>query len=70
LPQPRRAPSITLESINPEDLPIPPTYRHVIAVTGSRLVFVAGQVAEDDQGNLVGSGIWPPRHARYEGSRR
>jgi len=25
---------IALESINPEDLPIPPIYTHVIAVTG------------------------------------
>ncbi len=47
---------MTLESINPADLPTPQTYAHVIVATGSRLVFVAGQVAEDRQGTLVGPG--------------
>lgn len=32
------------------------SYTHVIAATGSRLVFVAGQLSEDAQGDLVGSG--------------
>ena len=47
---------MTLELINPEDLPTPESYTQVVAATGSRLVFVAGQVAEDAQGNLVGPG--------------
>jgi enamine deaminase RidA (YjgF/YER057c/UK114 family) len=47
---------MTLELINPEDLPTPPTYTHVVVATGSRLVFVAGQEPEDEQGNLVGPG--------------
>jgi enamine deaminase RidA (YjgF/YER057c/UK114 family) len=47
---------MTLERINPEDLPTPLTYTHVIVATGSRLVFVAGQEPEDKQGNLVGPG--------------
>jgi enamine deaminase RidA (YjgF/YER057c/UK114 family) len=47
---------MTLECINPEDLPTPLAYTHVIVATGSRLVFVAGQVAEDSEGNLVGPG--------------
>jgi enamine deaminase RidA (YjgF/YER057c/UK114 family) len=45
-----------LELINPQDLPTPESYTHVIAATGSRLLFVAGQVADDAQGNLVGAG--------------
>jgi enamine deaminase RidA (YjgF/YER057c/UK114 family) len=45
-----------LERINPDDLPTPQTYTHVVAATGSRLVFVAGQVADDAQGSLVGPG--------------
>jgi enamine deaminase RidA (YjgF/YER057c/UK114 family) len=45
---------MTLELINPEELPTPASYTHVIAATGSRLVFVAGQVADDAEGNLVG----------------
>jgi len=47
---------MTLELINPHDLPAPPTYTHVVVATGSMLVFVAGQVAEDAEGNLVGPG--------------
>ena len=47
---------MTLELINPEDLPAPPTYTHVVVATGGRLVFVAGQEPEDEQGNLVGPG--------------
>jgi enamine deaminase RidA (YjgF/YER057c/UK114 family) len=45
---------MTLEHINPSDLPTPPTYSHVIVATGGRLVFVAGQEPEDGQGNVVG----------------
>jgi enamine deaminase RidA (YjgF/YER057c/UK114 family) len=45
---------MTLELINPEDLPTPVTYTHVIVATGSRLVFVAGQEPEDEWGNIVG----------------
>jgi enamine deaminase RidA (YjgF/YER057c/UK114 family) len=45
-----------LERINPADLATPQAYTHVIVATGARLVFVAGQVAEDGQGNLVGDG--------------
>lgn len=47
---------MTLELINPEALPQPESYTQVIAATGSRLVFVAGQVADDAQGNLIGAG--------------
>jgi enamine deaminase RidA (YjgF/YER057c/UK114 family) len=47
---------MTLELINPEELPTPASYTQVVAATGSRLVFVAGQVADDAQGNLVGPG--------------
>ena len=47
---------MTLESINPGDLPTPLTYTHVVVATGSRLVFVAGQEPEDEHGNLVGPG--------------
>jgi enamine deaminase RidA (YjgF/YER057c/UK114 family) len=47
---------MTLERINPENLPTPLGYTHVIVATGTRLVFVAGQESEDEQGNLVGPG--------------
>jgi enamine deaminase RidA (YjgF/YER057c/UK114 family) len=45
-----------LERINPADLAAPQAYTHAIVATGTRLVFVAGQVAEDARGNLVGHG--------------
>ncbi len=47
---------MTLECINPEELPTPLTYTHVIVAKGSKLVFIAGQEPEDKQGNLVGPG--------------
>jgi enamine deaminase RidA (YjgF/YER057c/UK114 family) len=47
---------MSLERINPPDLPTPQTYTQVVVATGSRLIFVAGQVAEDAQGTLVGAG--------------
>jgi enamine deaminase RidA (YjgF/YER057c/UK114 family) len=46
---------MTLELINPPDLPTPLTYSHVVVATGSTLVFVAGQEPEDEQGRLVSS---------------
>lgn len=42
-----------LEFINPDDLPTPESYTQVVVASGSRLVFVAGQVAEDARGELV-----------------
>jgi enamine deaminase RidA (YjgF/YER057c/UK114 family) len=47
---------VTLQLINPEDLPTPSTYTHVVVATGTRMVFIAGQEPEDGQGNLVGPG--------------
>jgi enamine deaminase RidA (YjgF/YER057c/UK114 family) len=47
---------LTLELINPDDLPAPLAYTHVAVASGARLVFVAGQEPEDEQGNLVGAG--------------
>ena len=47
---------MTLECINPRDLPTPQTYSQVVVATGSKLVFVAGQEPEDINGKLVGRG--------------
>lgn len=46
--------AITL--MNPEGLPEAPTHRQVSVATGSRMVFMAGQVAWDADGNTVGGG--------------
>lgn len=47
---------MTVEVMNPEGLAKPEMYRQVAVATGSRLVFVAGQVARDANGEPVGSG--------------
>jgi enamine deaminase RidA (YjgF/YER057c/UK114 family) len=47
---------VPVERINPDDLATPQTYTHVVVASGTRMVFVAGQVAEDVDGNLVGEG--------------
>lgn len=47
---------MTLEFINPDDLPVPATYTHVVVATGTRMVFIAGQEPEDPHGRLVGHG--------------
>lgn len=47
---------MTLELINPDGLPMPTTYTHVVVATGSRMVFIAGQEPEDAHGRLVGPG--------------
>ncbi|KFZ81770.1 endoribonuclease [Amycolatopsis sp. MJM2582] len=46
--------SITL--VNPAGLPKIPAYRQVSIATGSKLVFIAGQVSWDADGALVGEG--------------
>ena len=43
-----------IERLDPDGLSKPLTYSHVVVAQGSRLVFVAGQVALDADGNLVG----------------
>jgi enamine deaminase RidA (YjgF/YER057c/UK114 family) len=45
-----------VELLNPDDLPRPESYHQVAVATGSRLVFVSGQVSEDVHGQLVGAG--------------
>jgi enamine deaminase RidA (YjgF/YER057c/UK114 family) len=47
---------MTLQSINPKDLPVPQTYSQVVVATGSKLVFISGQEPEDIDGELVGRG--------------
>ncbi|WP_447041135.1 RidA family protein [Streptomyces sp. DSM 118878] len=42
--------------VNPEGLPKPEVYRQLSVATGSKLVFLAGQVARDAGGRPVGEG--------------
>src|SRR5215470_10607826 len=47
---------MTLQLINPDGLPTPSSYTHVIVAAGTQMVFIAGQEPEDAHGNLVGAG--------------
>ncbi|PSK83575.1 enamine deaminase RidA (YjgF/YER057c/UK114 family) [Murinocardiopsis flavida] len=46
--------AITL--VNPDGLPKPEVYRQMSIATGSRMVFLAGQVARDADGARIGAG--------------
>ncbi|MGO8947034.1 MAG: RidA family protein [Ktedonobacterales bacterium] len=45
-----------LQFLRPENLATTPGYSHVVTVTGGQTIYVAGQVALDAAGNLVGPG--------------
>src|SRR5690606_27096369 len=45
-----------LQHINPDTNSRPTGYTHVVVGTGSRIVFISGQVALDKDGNVVGAG--------------
>jgi enamine deaminase RidA (YjgF/YER057c/UK114 family) len=45
-----------IEMINPAGLVTPQGYTHLAVATGSRTVYVSGQVAQDADGNVVGAG--------------
>jgi enamine deaminase RidA (YjgF/YER057c/UK114 family) len=42
--------------INPPTLAVPPGYTHVVEVTRGRTVYIAGQIARDQSGKIVGQG--------------
>ena len=48
--------SMAITLVNPGGLPEVDAYRQVSIATGSRLVFIAGQVAWDAEGRTVGEG--------------
>ncbi|GIG93103.1 RidA family protein [Plantactinospora endophytica] len=47
---------MAVQLVNPDGLPKPEVYRQLSIATGSRLVFLAGQVARDADGSPVGDG--------------
>lgn len=47
---------MTVELLNPEGLPKPEVYAQVAVASGSRMVFLAGQVARDADRQPVGAG--------------
>ncbi|WP_330231032.1 RidA family protein [Nocardia sp. NBC_00508] len=47
---------MAVKLVNPEALPKPEVYRQLAIAEGSKLVFLAGQVARDANGEKVGEG--------------
>lgn len=47
---------MSVETMNPAGLVTPQHYTQVAIASGSRTVYLAGQVAQDAEGNLVGPG--------------
>ncbi len=47
---------MAVKLVNPNGLPKPDVYRQLSIATGSKLVFLAGQVARDAEGRKVGEG--------------
>jgi enamine deaminase RidA (YjgF/YER057c/UK114 family) len=47
---------MTVEHVNPETLAPPNGYSHVTVATGRALAFLAGKIAVDSAGSLVGPG--------------
>ncbi len=45
-----------IERINPEHLYVPPTYHHVVRTSGGTTLWIAGQVATNTAGDVVGVG--------------
>jgi enamine deaminase RidA (YjgF/YER057c/UK114 family) len=45
-----------IERLNIPGRPAPQGFVHIAVASGSRVVFLAGQVAQDEQGRLVGEG--------------
>jgi len=49
-------PSDRINFVNPPELAPPPGYSQVVEIRAGRMVYIAGQVATDARGNLVGKG--------------
>ena len=47
---------MALEIVRPDGLDTPQTYSHVVVAIGGRVVFIAGQMSDDGEGNLVHPG--------------
>ena len=48
---------MTLERVNPPSLGKPSGFSHAVVATGGRLVFLAGQIAHDAGGAIVGDTV-------------
>ncbi len=48
---------MTIERVNPPALPKPSGFSHAVAAAGGRVVFLAGQTAQDATGAIVGADV-------------
>jgi enamine deaminase RidA (YjgF/YER057c/UK114 family) len=48
---------VTIEPVNPPELPKPSGFSHAVVSSGGRLVFLAGQTALDAAGSVVGTNV-------------
>lgn len=48
---------MSIERINPSSLPPPSGFAHAVIATGGRIVFLAGQTAQDASGAIVGDTV-------------
>jgi enamine deaminase RidA (YjgF/YER057c/UK114 family) len=46
--------SVSIRRVNPPELGEPPGYSHVVEVRAGRMIFIAGQTALDQTGEVVG----------------
>jgi enamine deaminase RidA (YjgF/YER057c/UK114 family) len=54
----------TIRRVNPPELDTPPGYSQVVDVRPGRIIFIAGQTALDQKGDLVGKGDFAAQAAQ------
>jgi enamine deaminase RidA (YjgF/YER057c/UK114 family) len=55
-PSNERSSGMEKRFVNPPGVAASPAYTHVVTVSGGRMIFLSGQVALDEKGELVGRG--------------
>jgi len=48
---------VSIEQVNPPELPKPSGFSHAVVSSGGRLVFLAGQTAQDASGAIIGADV-------------
>ncbi len=48
---------MTIDRFNPPELARPSGFSHAVAARGGTLVFLAGQTASDETGEITGTGV-------------
>jgi enamine deaminase RidA (YjgF/YER057c/UK114 family) len=56
--------SVAIKRTNPPELGVPPGYSQMVEVRGGRIIFIAGQTALDENGEVVGKGNFAQQAAQ------